>query len=103
MAAQIDVWNLIRVQNERKEIKDIEKAKKNYYRKFTFTPEAQKRAKPNALFLHSRPRGPELPEETDSDTRQRYIINFNFPDPWQNQETNGLYLRMALLTKMPQS
>lgn len=99
-ADQIDVWNLLRFQKERKKIQDIESAKREYYQKYTLTEEVRRKAKSDALFLHSRPRGPELPAETDEDPRQRYIINFRFSDPWQNQETNGLYLRMAILIKI---
>ena len=100
-ANQIDVWNFLRFQSERKDTVDMEESRRDYYERFSLTEEVRKRAKTNALFLHSRPRGPELPPEADSDPRQRYIINFKAADPWQNQETNGLYLRMALLTKMP--
>lgn len=44
----------------------------------------------DSIIMHPLPRGPELPEETDSNHRARYM----------QQVENGLYVRMALLWLM---
>lgn len=103
-APKIDVWNLLRFQKERKKGRsNLDRLEETYYQCCTLTKEIRKLAKPDALFLHSRPRGREIPLEVDNDPRQRYVINFDFSDPWQNQETNGLYLKMALLCLIAES
>ena len=47
-----------------------------------------RRMKPDAMILHPLPRTVELDRTVDSDPRARYF----------QQATNGLYVRMALLT-----
>ena len=57
-------------------------------RRYTIDSSVLKRMKPNAMILHPLPRTVELDKTVDSDPRALYF----------RQATNGLFVRMALLT-----
>jgi len=59
-------------------------------RKYAIDSSVLQRMKPDAMILHPLPRTVELDKTVDSDPRALYF----------RQATNGLYVRMALLTML---
>lgn len=85
--ATTDVLYVTRIQEERFE-------DKNAYRqacgKYVVTPASLKRAKSNMIIMHPLPRVDEISREVDYDQRAAYFRQMKY----------GLYVRMALLTKL---
>lgn len=85
---KLDVLYMTRVQKERfVDLGEYEKVK-NYY---ILTPEFMKHAKKDMIVMHPFPRVGEISYDVDADPRAVYI---------RDEMKNGLYVRMALLSKV---
>ena len=86
---EMDIINLLRVQFERHE-QEMNITKEEYHAKYGLTAERVAKMKPNAIIMHPAPinRGIEIASEVAECDKSRIY----------KQMTNGVYVRMAVLT-----